>query len=225
MTFADGDGACRRLTNSEVVTSFVPTIATVRLTGARGSACTIRGSNSTGSSPRFVAAAHRFASRSSRSGCPCGSSCISCASVVSRLAGGTVISDKAGSAAANVAVSVASAFRGKKSCRGSHDLQEDLGIGHDCRVGGNKLDCQLGLTARATTGQDELQIANSSRSSFQPVSPNDRPLDNVAPCGSPVTVMVLSAGTASVPSGAIGKKRRYRPSLRARQAPSALGTA
>ena len=42
---------------------------------------------------------------------------------------------------------------------GNHDLQEDLGIGYDCSIGGNELDCELGLTARAT-GQDELQIAN-----------------------------------------------------------------
>ena len=40
-------------------------------------------------------------------------------------------------------------FAAKNLCC-SHDLQEDLGIGYDCSIGGNELDCELGLTARAT---------------------------------------------------------------------------
>jgi hypothetical protein len=42
---------------------------------------------------------------------------------------------------------------------GSHDLQQDLGIGYNSSVGGNELDCEFCLTAR-DTGQNELQITN-----------------------------------------------------------------
>src|SRR5262249_46685827 len=42
--------------------------------------------------------------------------------------------------------------------------------------------------------------------SFHPVLPKGRPSDSVLPCGSPVIVIVLWAGTPSVPSSAIGKK-------------------
>jgi len=41
---------------------------------------------------------------------------------------------------------------------GSRNLEEALGIGHECGIGRDELDCELGLTARAI-GHDELQIA------------------------------------------------------------------
>src|SRR3546814_6491684 len=47
---AEGDGACRRLTKTEVLTSFVPTLATVRLAVVRRCDCTMGGSGSTGRS-------------------------------------------------------------------------------------------------------------------------------------------------------------------------------
>jgi hypothetical protein len=115
MTFADGDGACRRLTNTEGLTSFVPTLATVRLAGARRCDCTIRRRAWTGSSSRSVTAADGFASRGPGSGCPLGDSCARFACVVSGLAPETAIPSRAGSwfAGADGASLVSSEFRGK----------------------------------------------------------------------------------------------------------------
>ena len=36
-------------------------------------------------------------------------------------------------------------------------MQEDLGIGHECTIGRDELDCEFGLAARGI-GHDELQI-------------------------------------------------------------------
>src|SRR5262249_39797289 len=116
ITFADGDGACRRLTNAEVLTSFVPTLATVRLVGVRRCDGTIRRSACTGTSVCSVTATDGFALPSPGSGCPSGDLCASCASVISGLPPETAIPAGSWFEGANVASLVPSEFRCGKDC-------------------------------------------------------------------------------------------------------------
>jgi hypothetical protein len=77
---AEGEGPCRRLTTTEVLISFVLTLAIVVLAGARRCDCTTRGGDGTRSPSLSVAAADGFASRSTGPACASAPSCKTCAS-------------------------------------------------------------------------------------------------------------------------------------------------